>query len=106
MLARNYNTKIQIYTESAVPDGFGGNTNAETLIKSVWAKVKSSNGTKFQDFGISEFINPVIFSIRGKNNIDITVNNFVRYQGKRFAIKGIQNKNYEGIEIDLLCDEG
>jgi len=106
LLARNYNTKIHIYTETPVPDGFGGFTITETSIKSVWSKVKSSNGTKFQDFGITDFKNPVIFSIRGKNKIQFDEKNFVKYNGKRFAIKGIQDKNYEGIEIDLLCDEG
>ena len=71
MLAREYNRLIEIYRQEYTPDGYGGNIPHDVFVKKVYAKIKTSAGNKFQQFGISDFKNPVIFSIRGiKNGIE------------------------------------
>ena len=107
MISREYNTKIEIYTLENSSDGFGGIvSNAETLLKKVWSKVTTKNaGKRFTDYGLDSFKNPVIFSIRGKNNIDVNEKCIVKYKGKKFLIKGIENVNFEDLEINLYCDE-
>lgn len=105
MIARAYNRKIDIWLNTSITDEFGGVITTPTFIKSVWAKVKTNAGNKFINFGIQEFVNPVVFSVRGsKNGFEYTENNFVKYQGKEFYIKGIQNNLLENMEIDLLTD--
>ena len=111
MNSPRYNTLIDVYKNEAVPDGFGGYTNAETFIKSIWAQVVTSTGTtartgyRFESFGISDFKNPVIFTIRGyKNQIEFTENHFIKYKGTKYFIKGIENLNLEGISLNLFCD--
>lgn len=106
MLARKYTTKIQIMIRGNVPDGFGGTVPSESLVKKVWANISSTGaGYKFQQLGLNDFKNPVVFSIRGKNNLNLTEKHFVIYKGKTFEIKGVENRDYEGLEYNLFCDE-
>ena len=106
MLARSYTTKIEIKIRSEVSDGYGGYVPSESLVKKVWASVSSKGaGYKFQQFGLNDFKNPVIFSIRGKNNLNISEKHFVVYKGRKFEIKGIEDENYDGLEFNLFCDE-
>lgn len=105
MISRSYTTKIEIWQPTEVPDGFGGYTTTETMQKKVWAGLKTSGaGFKFQQFGLNDFKNPVIFSIRAKNNIDFTEKTFVKYKGQRYEVKGFEDKNLDNIEILLYCD--
>jgi SPP1 family predicted phage head-tail adaptor len=106
MLAREYNRLIEICKQEYLPDGYGGNLPTEVSIKKVYAKIKTNAGNKFQQFGISDFKNPVVFSIRGrKNEIVFNEHHFVKYQDKKFFIKGTENKSLEEMELNLLCDE-
>lgn len=106
MLARAYNIKIEIWKETETADGFGGYINTETFVKKVWADpISKGAGYKFRDYGLNDFKNPVIFAIRGKNNITITEKNFIVYKGKKYAIKGIEDKNLEGLEFEIYADE-
>ena len=105
MISRAYTTKIDIWQHTEVPDGFGGYVTEPAFIKRVWAGKKTSGaGFKFQQFGLNDFKNPVIFSIRGKNNIDFTEKTFVIYKGHRYEVKGFENVNLESLEIIIYCD--
>lgn len=108
MLARQYNRLIKIMLKTTIPDGYGGNIpGPDLLIKSVYAKVKTSAGNKFVQYGIQDFKNPLLFSVRGiKNKIVFTENHFIEYQGKQFFVKGVEDKNLDGMEFNILCDEG
>ena len=106
MLARQYNRLIEIWNKSHVPDGFGGNIPEDVFVKKVYAKITTNAGGKFSNFGIQDFKNPVVFSVRDKKNeIAYTENYFVKYQGKEFFIKGTEHKGLENMELNLLCDE-
>ena len=37
MISRKYTTKIAVWSTVDVPDGYGGFTNSEVLVKSIWA---------------------------------------------------------------------
>ena len=83
MKARNYNTLISVWINAEVSDGFGGFINSETLVKNIWAKIQTKNaGFKFQQYGLNDFKNPVIFSVRQKNNLDITESILLNLKGK------------------------
>lgn len=78
----------------------------DVFVKKIWAKITTNAGNKFVNFGIQEFVNPVVFSVRDKKNaVNFTENHFVKYQGKQFFIKGTDNKGLELMELNLLCDE-
>lgn len=106
MLSRHYERKINIYVKTSVPDGYGGQIASDELVKSIYAKVITNAGNKFVNFGIQDFKNPVIFSVRGKKNgFEYSENHFVKYKGKEFYIKGIQDYSLESQEISLYTDE-
>lgn len=106
MLAREYNRLIEIWKKEFSPDGFGGNLPTEVLVKKVFAKITTNAGNRFVNYGIQDFKNPVVFSVRdSKNGIVYDENYFVKYQGEDFFIKGTERKSFEGMELNLLCDE-
>ena len=106
MLARAYNIKIEIWKETESADGFGGYSNTETFVKKVWCDpISKGAGYKFRNYGLNKFKNPVIFAIRGKNNTTITEQNFIVYKGKKYAIKGVDDNNLEGLEFEIYADE-
>lgn len=105
MLAREYNRKIQIWRKTFVTDQYGGNVSTDVFVKTIWAKITTNAGTKFVDFGIQDFKNPVMFSVRGeKNGIDYTENYFIQYNDVKYFIKGVENRSIENMEIQLLTD--
>lgn len=106
MLSREYNRLIEVWLNDSVTDDFGGLVTTSIFVKKIWSKATTNVGNKFINFGIQDFKNPVIFSVRGvKNGFDYTENHFIKYQGKEFYIKGTQNKGLESMELELLTDE-
>lgn len=106
MLAREYNRLIEIWNKTHVSDGFGGNLPKDVFVKKVWAKITTNAGNNFVNFGIEKFVNPVVFSVRDKkNDVAYTENHFIKYQGKKFFVKGIDHRGLEQMELNLLCDE-
>ncbi len=104
-LARKYTTKIEIWQPTEVSDGYGGYTTTETMQKKVWAGVRTNGaGFKFQQFGLNDFKNPVIFFIRAKNNINFNEKTFIVYKGHRYEVKGFEDRDLDNIEITLYCD--
>lgn len=105
MEARKYNRRIEIWRKEFVTDQYGGIVDTDVLIKSIWARINTSSGNKFTDFGIQDFKNPVVFSVRDiKNKIEYNENTYVKYKGSSFYIKGVQHTGLEGMELDLLTD--
>lgn len=106
MIARKYQTKIQIKERQEVSDGFGGWVISEVTVKSIWANtITKGAGTRFIQYGLNDFKAPVIFSVRGKNGLTFNEHHFIVYKGKKYEIKGIENVNLEGLEYNILCDE-
>jgi phage head-tail adaptor, putative, SPP1 family len=106
MLAREYNRLIEIWNKTHVPDDFGGNLPSDVFVEKVWAKITTNAGSRFVNYGIQDFKNPVIFSVRDKKNeIIYSENHFVKYQGKEYFIKGTEHRRLEQMELNLFCDE-
>lgn len=105
-LARKYTTKIEIWQPTEVPDGSGGYVPGEpTMQKKVWAGIRTNGaGYKFQQFGLNDFKNPVIFSIRAKNNINFSEKTFIVYKGQRYEVKGFEDRDLDNIEIVIYAD--
>ena len=105
MRARRYTDIIEFWESVEVPDGFGGFVLDPVKQFDKWAGITTKgSGYKFQQYGLNDFKNPVIFRIRKGNSI-ITEDMFVIFNGGKFIIKGIENVNLDNIEINLYCDE-
>ena len=104
-LARKYTTKIEIWQSTEVSDNYGGYVKTDSLKKKVWAGTRTNGaGFKFQQFGLNDFKNPVIFFIRAKNNINFNEKTFIVYKGNRYEVKGFEDRDLDNIEITLYCD--
>ena len=102
---RSYNRKINIYRKEFVTDEYGGNVETNVLVKSIWAKITTNAGNKFVNYGISDFKNPVIFSVRGrKNEITYNENYHIEYNGVNYFIKGMQDNMLEDLEFIIYAD--
>ena len=105
MRARRYTDKIEVWQSIEIEDGYGGYTNQEVKQFDKWAgKQTQGAGSKFQLYGLNDFKNPVIFRIRKGNNV-INEDMFIKFNGSKFIIKGIENVNLDNREINLYCDE-
>ena len=105
MRARRYTDIIEIWESVEVPDGFGGFVLNPVKQFEKWAGiVTKGSGYKFQQYGLNDFKNQVIFRIRKGDSI-INEDMFVIFNGGKFIIKGIENVNLDNIEINLYCDE-
>lgn len=106
MLGREYLNRVEIYEEQSVSDGFGGFTTEDVFIRKVWSKITTKGaGYKFQQFGLNDFKNPVLFSVRAKINLELTEKHFIKYKSKKYFVKGIENVNLDAIEINIFTDE-
>jgi len=105
MKARLYTDVIEVWESEEVPDGYGGFTNQDVKKFDKWAQKRTQGaGFKFQNFGLNDFKNPVIFRIRKGNNV-INEDMFIVSNESKFIIKGIENVNLNNREINLYCDE-
>lgn len=111
MLGREYLNRVEIWEEQSVSDGYGGFITEDVYIRKVWAKITTSSsigyqsGYKFQQFGLNDFKNPVLFSVRAKINLVLTEKHFIKYKSKKYFVKGIENVNLEAIELNIYTDE-
>ena len=106
MISRNYLNRVEIWKEQSVSDGYGGFVTEDVYIRKVWAKIITKGaGYKFQQFGLNDFKNPVLFSVRAKINLVLTEKHFIKYKSKKYFVKGIENVNLEAIEINIFTDE-
>ena len=105
MLAREYNKRVSIYQTTKVPDGFGGNTVAEVLLFSSWAKLETNGvGYKAKDFGLQEFNDPLLFKVRFRHDFDYNSRTmFLTYKNDRYIIQGIRNSDEADIELEIFC---
>ncbi len=108
MRARGFNKRIEIYTITAVPDGFGGNTVSEALTSSSWAKietVKPNRGDLRTDIGILEASNSIVITLRKR--LDLVYNMttmFIKYRGEKYIIDSFPaNIDFEDSIIKIVC---
>jgi len=104
MISRRYSRKVRFFEEQEVADGYGGYVSQNVFLFESWAEVvTSAAGNRFQQFGISEFVNPVIFKIRKGNRV-ITENMYINYKSVNYYIRGIENEDLEDRFLTLYCD--
>lgn len=105
MKSRDYTKQIEIWESQEVDDGYGGTTPTEVKITPKWAKLETQGaGDKFQQFGLKDFKQPVIFRVR-KGNTEINEDMYVKYKSKEYIIKGIENVDLQDRELNIYCDE-
>ena len=106
MKAREYNTRIEVWeVTTPTPDGFGGSTISNHIIAKSWAKLKTNGlGHKAKDMGIIEFNDPLLFLVRGRNDLPYNGRNlFIMYHGQKYIIKAVRNEDLRDIDTEIFC---
>ncbi len=102
--AGEYNKRITIYQLTEQEDGGGFRVKAETVILSVYAKVKTTKGFTLiannTDFE-KAFTN---FTIRFPKTA-ITRDMMVRYNGKSYTIEYLNNVDEANVELEIQAKE-
>ena len=106
MRSRKLSKRIEIWQTSNAPDGFGGNTVAETLITSSWAEVITLNNTnRSTDIGITSATNTIKIKLRKRNDITYnSINQFIKYRGYKYIIQNQPfNVGFRDEVIEILA---
>lgn len=91
MIARQYSRKIQIYTTSSIPDGYGGHLVSDVLIGSFWAEVKQNSAYKDNANGISDIKGNYSFKIRANATLTPQLSNLsIMYHSKKYVVNDIR----------------
>lgn len=107
MKAREYDKRIEVWeVGQRQPDGFGGFlTGPASLISSSWAKLKTNGlGRKAYDMGIVEFNDPLLFLVRGRNDLPYNGRNlYLIYRGEKYIIQAVKNENLRNVDTEIFC---
>ena len=102
--AGEYNKRITIYQVTEQEDGGGFKSKAETVILSVYAKVKTTKGftliTSNTDFE-KAYTN---FTIRFPKT-EVTRDMMIRYNGKDYTIEYLDNVDEADVELEIQAKE-
>lgn len=107
MNARDLNKRVDVYSVAPVPDGYGGNTVAETLESTRWAKVEPlSPGSADKTYGLQDPVRSVRFTFR-KDGLTLTPAHFLKYRGQKYTIaSGPYELKFDNRFIEVVCGEG
>lgn len=107
MKAREYSKRIEVWeVGQRVNDGFGGWITGDPVnISSSWAKLITEGlGRKAHSFGIVEFNDPLLFLVRGRNDLPYNGRNlFLMYRGEKYIIQGVRNENLRDVDTEIFC---
>jgi hypothetical protein len=105
MKAREYDKRIDIWEISTVPDGYGGSTVTSQMISSSWAKLQTDGlGRKAYNMGIIEFNDPLLFFVRGRNDLPYNGRTlYLMYKGSKYIIQGIKDTGNRNVDIEIFC---
>lgn len=104
MRARKLNRRIEIYSVTSVPDGYGGNVITEQLVTKSWCSAKNVSVDRVVALGLNESRNVIEVRLRNRDNINYSVkNHFLRYRGSDFNILRIDPVNFENVEVIITA---
>lgn len=92
MLARKYAKKIQIWQNTTISDGFGGNTIGEpVLVGSFFAEILQNSAFKDVTLGQSNLKNNYTFRVRESGKLHTEIEDcYIVFRDKKYVIKDIR----------------
>jgi len=106
MISRKYNKQIEVYKCTAVPDGFGGNTETEELVYTMWANVTARRSFVTNENAQTDNFVQTIFTVRNRVDLDINPKeNFILYNNLRYNVESVLNKDLDNIDIEIQATQ-
>lgn len=107
MKAREYSKRIEVWeVGQLVDDGFGGTTIGDPIrITATWAKLQTNGlGNKAYNLGLVEFNDPLLFLVRGRNDLPYNGRNlYLMYRGQKYIIKSVRNEDLRDVDTEIFC---
>lgn len=107
MKARNYDKRIEVWeVGQREPDGFGGWTIGDpTKITTTWAQLVTEGlGKKAYNLGLIEFNDPLLFLVRGRNDLPYNGRNlYLMYRNVKYIIKSVRNEDLRDVDTEIFC---
>jgi len=107
MKAREYSKRIEVWeVGQPVDDGFGGTIIGDpTNIANSWSKLVTNGlGRKAYNLGLVEFNDPLLFLVRGRNDLPYNGRNlYLMYRGEKYIIKSVRNDDLRDVDTEIFC---
>lgn len=105
MRPRKYINRIEIYENTYVDDGYGGQILGEpNLLGKSWCNVKTLRAERITELGLSDNRVVIELNLRYRNDIEYRTRNMCfRYKGIDFNPVRIESVNIENYEIKILA---
>lgn len=107
MKARKYDSRIQVWeVGQRVSDGFGGWIIGDPVkITTTWSKLVTNGlGKKAYNLGLIEFNDPLLFLVRGRNDLPYNGRNlYLMYRGVKYIIKSVRNDDLRDVDTEIFC---
>ena len=109
MISRKYTKRVEIWQTVNVPDGYGGNTVTEELISKSWANIKSgstsfSRSQVLANLGIVDQALSIMVTLRKRKDLPYNnVNQFIMYEGLKYIIQTVTEKDFENVEVEIIA---
>lgn len=107
MKAREYDKRIEVWeVGQRVSDGFGGWVIGDPVkITATWAKLVTEGlGRKAYNIGLIEFNDPLLFLVRGRNDLPYNGRNlYLMYRNVKYIIKSVRNEDLRDVDTEIFC---
>jgi hypothetical protein len=107
MKAREYNVRIEVWeVGQRVSDGFGGWVIGDPVkITTTWSKLETNGlGRKAYNLGLIEFNDPLLFLVRGRNDLPYNGRNlYLMYRNVKYIIKSVRNEDMRDVDTEIFC---
>lgn len=102
-MRRRFTDRVEIWDAVATPDGFGGNTLAESMVKSAWAKISTINQDKLMDYGLDATKYAVNLRMRTVSGVDLESKGiFFKFKARRWAVQSVRDEDLDGKYMSLV----
>lgn len=104
MKARKYLSRIEVWKDTEVSDGFGGNVTSPVKVTDSWCNIKTLSGTRLIDLGITEHDYALKLELRHRNDLDYEAEDiFLKYKDISYIVQTVVPKDLENYEIQIIA---
>lgn len=102
--SRKYKDVVELWETVPTPDGYGGNTVADTKISDCFANVKTLSANQITDLGLRDNAMTVEIYLRLRSDVTYSSSNtFFKIKGVNFTINSIENMDIDGIYAKIIA---
>lgn len=87
-------------------DGQGGTTTSEEVLAQIWVKIRPVSGSQKLHLDAIESNVSHVIEMRYRDDIDLSNENWIEYNGRTFNLHYILNQDEESAYMEIAATEG